>query len=85
MGGGGSVSYAQSSACCDRVEEERSAKLRRFIHDYFDEVDASEPPDESAPMADEALVRSFSVLVVDLVVVVPSFTELATTARCWVQ
>lgn len=37
-----SVSYAQSTSCCEKIDETKSEKLRSFIQDYFEELGSSQ-------------------------------------------
>lgn len=55
-----SVSYAQSSSCCDKVDETKSEKLRSFIQDYFEEVGVSQPAESlvQCPENQESSIRS---------------------------
>lgn len=41
-----SISHAQSSSCCEEVDETRSEKLRSFIQDYFEEEAGTSQPVE---------------------------------------
>ena len=53
-----SVSYARSSSCCDEIDSEKSDKLRSFIHDYFEEVEAPAFVEAAHHCAEESLVRA---------------------------
>lgn len=55
-----SVSFAQSTSCCDQVDQTRNDKLRSFIQDYFEESDtplAAEGPVQ-CPENQEHHIRS---------------------------